>query len=100
MTEAEKEFEDLKQLCRFQADELEIKDNQLRQIVSALELRIQMTSDDRLQSENYFERKRLYFQLVGLNLFKRELDKIIGGEIKTWAQQWDAARLKLLEAGR
>ena len=77
MTEAENELEDLKQLCRFQADELEIKDNQLRQIVSDLELRIQMTSDDRLQSENYFERKRLYFQLVGLNLFKRELDKIM-----------------------
>lgn len=73
---AEMELEDLKQLCQFQAEELEIKDNQLRQIVSALELMMQMTSDDQFQSEDYFERKSLHFQLVGLNRFKEELDKI------------------------
>ena len=100
MTAAEMELEDLKQLCQFQAEELEIKDNQLRQTRDILESMMQEIDDKRIKSKKLDEELLLFNQWKGLNQFKRELDKIIGGEIKTWAQQWDAARLKLLEAGR
>lgn len=96
----EMELEDLKQLCQFQAEELEIKDNQLRQTRDILESMMQEIDDKRIKSKKLDEELLLFNQWKGLNQFKRELDKIIGGEIKTWAQHWDAARLKLLEAGR
>mgnify|MGYP000109983889 CR=1 FL=1 len=97
---AEMELEDLKQLCQFQAEELEIKDNQLRQTRDILESMMQEIDDKRIKSKKLDEELLLFNQWNGLNQFKRELDKIIGGEIKTWAQHWDAVRLKLLEAGR
>jgi hypothetical protein len=69
-----------KQICQMQAQELEIKDSQLRQIVDILENIMQEIDDKRIKSEESGETVLLFNQWKGLNRFRGELDKIMEGE--------------------
>lgn len=80
MTAAEMNLENAIQMCQLQAEELDVKDSQLRQISCILENVMQEIDDKRIMSEDPGEAVLLFNQWKGLNRFKGEIDKIMEGE--------------------
>ena len=78
MTAAETRLDQALQICWLQANELEVKDNQLRQVQDVLDNIMQDIDDKRIKSKDPFEGIRLHNQWKGLNRFKKELEKILG----------------------
>lgn len=80
MTAAEMNLENAIQMCQLQAEEMEVKDSQLRQISCILENVMQEIDDKRIKSGDPGEAVLLFNQWKGLNRFKGEIDKIMEGE--------------------
>lgn len=78
MTAAETRLDQALQICQLQANELEVKDNQLRQVQDTLDNIMQDIDDKRIKSDDLQKSVLLHNQWKGLNQFKKELEKILG----------------------
>lgn len=80
MTAPEMELDQSIQISRLQAEELEIKDNQIRHIMTALDEREQRLEDTYNLSSDYKTKAGAYYRLEELRDLRKEFDAILRTE--------------------
>ena len=80
MTAPEMSLDQLLQISRLQAEELEMQDNQIRHIRTVFDEREQRLEDTYNLSRDYITRSAAYFKLVELRDMRKEIDTILGSE--------------------
>lgn len=80
MTAPEMELDQIIQISRLQANELETKDSQIRQIVAVFDEREQRLEDTYNLSPDYKTKAAAYFKLAELRELRKEIETILGQE--------------------
>lgn len=80
MTATAMMLDHLNQICRLQADELEIKDNQIRQIMTMFDEHEQRLDDTYNLSPDYTTKATAHFRLDELRDLRKEIETILGQE--------------------
>lgn len=80
MTAAEMKLENAMEMCQLQANELEVKDSQLNQIMAMFEEREQVLEDIYNGVSDYVVKSSTYFKLQELRSLRKEINKIRGKE--------------------
>lgn len=80
MTAAEMKLDHINQICRLQTEELEIKDNQTRQIMTMFDEHEQRLEDIYNLTHEISTKKMAYFRLKELRDLRKEIEAIRGQE--------------------
>lgn len=80
MTSAEMRLENAKEMCQLQANELEVKDSQHRQIMAMFEEHEQRLEDTYNTAPDYVIKSAAYFKLQELRELHNEVEIIMGQE--------------------
>lgn len=80
MTAAETRLDQALQICQLQANELETKDNWLRQIATMFDEHERRLEDTYNMTREYDIKRAAYFKLQELRDLRREIDIIRGQE--------------------
>ena len=80
MTAPEMSLDQLLQISRLQAEELEMQDNQIRHIRTVFDEREQRLADTCITSPDSREKVEAFCKLVYLQDIRKEIDIILGSE--------------------
>ena len=80
MTVAQTKLENALQMCQLQANELEIKDNQMAQIMAAIDEHIQRQDDTFINTHDSMQKKIAYYTVKAMRELRKEIESIQGQE--------------------
>lgn len=80
MTVGQMKLENALQMCQLQAQELEIKDNKLSQIMAAIDEHIQRQDDTFINTHDSMQKKIAYYTVMAMRELRKEIESIQGQE--------------------
>lgn len=80
MAVAQTKLENALQMCQLQANELEIKDNQMAQIMAAIDEHIQRQDDTFINTHDSMQKKIAYYTVKAMRELRKEIESIQGQE--------------------
>lgn len=80
MTAAQMRLDQAMQICQLQAHELEVKDSQQRQIMTAIDEHIQRQDDTFINTHDSMQKKIAYYTVKAMRELRKEIEIVQGQE--------------------